>query len=131
MLDLSEPINEYVPGVPPEVRIADCLSHSSGYPNWRPFYAQHLRAIERWGSSEIRNSVFRSAAQTPLVGDPGTSYAYSDIGFSCCVHMPSADLASHCICYGSKTFQSLQRMDCTGATPMQPQRKIVLFGGRS
>ena len=80
-LDLSEPINEYVPGVPPEVRIADCLSHSSGYPNWRPIYAQHLRALEHWGSTEIRNSVFRSAAQTPLVGDPGTSYAYSDIGF--------------------------------------------------
>ena len=80
-IDLFAPLCEVLPEVPPEIRISDCLSHSSGYPAWRPFYAQFLRALDEWGSASLRREFFKTVAKTPLSGQPTIQYAYSDIGF--------------------------------------------------
>ena len=80
-IDLESPISKWLPHAPKDVRIVDCLSHSSGYPNWRPFYSTHRRNQEHWGSPEVRESFLNRVVSTPLNGTPTVSYAYSDIGF--------------------------------------------------
>ena len=80
-INLEDTLSTWVAGAPSTVTIADCLTHSSGYPNWRPFYSKYRRSQDIWGIPETRQAMLQRAIKTPLSGKPGESYAYSDIGF--------------------------------------------------
>lgn len=72
---------ELVPEAAPGVTLAQLLSHSAGYPAWRPFYERVDAAGLAWGSPEARALVLREAASTPLEAEPGARHTYSDLGF--------------------------------------------------
>ncbi len=80
-IDIYDPISKWVPNAPTTVRIIDCLTHSSGYPNWRPFYSTFRRNQHDWGSIATRQSMLNKVITTPLSGVPTKKYVYSDIGF--------------------------------------------------
>ncbi len=80
-ITLDDEICKLLPHAPEGVTIAHCLSHSSGYPNWRPFYARFSTNIQNWGTPSIRERMLHTVSSTPLDKPPGSHYAYSDIGF--------------------------------------------------
>lgn len=80
-INLHDPLSTWLIDGPQNVRIIDCLTHSSGYPNWRPLYSKYRRTQVDWGSQETRHELLLRAVKTPLTGTPSESYAYSDIGF--------------------------------------------------
>ncbi len=80
-IDIMDTLKTWLPHAPEGVRIIDCLSHSSGYPAWRPFYSKYRRNFDDWGLPTTRQDMLKRVVQTPLVGTPAASYAYSDIGF--------------------------------------------------
>ncbi len=80
-IDIMDPLTTWLPHAPKDVRIIDCLSHSSGYPAWRPLYSKFRRDLDAWGQPYTRRDLLERAIRTPLSGAPGSSYAYSDIGF--------------------------------------------------
>ena len=72
-LDLEAPVAAHLPGVEgahTNVRVRHLLEHTSGLPPWRPLYC-HTTA---------RHEALALAATTPLLSQPGTRWAYSDLG---------------------------------------------------
>lgn len=59
------------------VTIAQLLSHTSGLPDYRPFYRQ----LDRLPMSERRPRLRRQLLQEPLVAPPGAQAVYSDLDF--------------------------------------------------
>ena len=80
-INLEDSLKTWLPEAPNNVRIIDCLTHSSGYPNWRPLYSKYRRMQDQWGESDTRTTFLNRAVTTPLSGTPRLSYAYSDIGY--------------------------------------------------
>ncbi|MBU4231657.1 MAG: beta-lactamase family protein [Desulfobacterales bacterium] len=81
-LDLATPLGEVLPAawLPPDKRpltLRYLLTHRSGLPAWRPFYAQVLAAP----ASARPGLLARLAAATPLEYPPDTATLYSDLGF--------------------------------------------------
>ena len=70
-LGLDDPVERYVPGVDGRVLVRHLLTHSAGLP-------AHRRFDDRVGSGQ---ELVRAAAQQPLERTPGTTVAYSDLGF--------------------------------------------------
>ncbi|MFQ5351652.1 MAG: serine hydrolase domain-containing protein, partial [Candidatus Binatia bacterium] len=67
------------------VRVRDLLSHSSGLPDWRPYYLE-IELGTRGASAcvvdpQARARVIRAVTAEPLVYQPGTRSLYSDLGF--------------------------------------------------
>ncbi len=54
-----------------KIRVRDLLSHSAGFPAWRPFYE----------STQNRDHLISLAAREPLEYPTGTRSLYSDLGF--------------------------------------------------
>jgi CubicO group peptidase (beta-lactamase class C family) len=61
----------------PRITVAHLLTHSSGFPAWRPVYAE---ATGAWGTAATRTALLHSAWATPLEAEPGTRHCYSDLG---------------------------------------------------
>lgn len=74
-------LREHLPEVagvrPPEVTIGQLLSHSSGLPAWRDFYAE----TSAFSGSERVLEIQRRVARTALQRPPGQAAEYSDLGF--------------------------------------------------
>lgn len=78
-IGLDDPVARHVPEFvgegKEEVTVRHLLSHASGLPAHRPFYAT-------LGSApSVRLAVALAAAQEPLTQPPGTKSVYSDLGF--------------------------------------------------
>ncbi|MCB9743287.1 MAG: beta-lactamase family protein [Alphaproteobacteria bacterium] len=80
-LGFEDEVRQVVPEVPAGVQVQHLLSHSSGYPAWRPLYERVDAAGLAWGSPAARRLVLREAATTPLEAAPGAAHRYSDLGF--------------------------------------------------
>lgn len=81
IIELEEELASLLPEVPRGVTVANCLSHSSGYSNWRPLYASVLSERDTWSKGTSRKKVIRMALETPLIAEPNFEYKYSDLGF--------------------------------------------------
>jgi CubicO group peptidase (beta-lactamase class C family) len=60
-----------------EIRFSHLLCHTSGLPDWRPYY----RDLVRHPPGERRSRLRRLLAEEPLEADPGGRTIYSDLGF--------------------------------------------------
>lgn len=80
-IHVNMPISDVLPEVPKEITIADCLSHSSGYGAWRPFYASHTRKLERWKKGDCRDEILQTVIKSRPESMPMIQHKYSDIGF--------------------------------------------------
>jgi CubicO group peptidase (beta-lactamase class C family) len=72
-LDLESPLTAYLPDVGGDhatVRVRHLLEHTSGLPPWLPLYCR----------TALRDEAVLLAATAPLVSEPGTRWAYSDLG---------------------------------------------------
>lgn len=71
---LEEPVGSFVPDFSgpgkDRVTLRHLLTHTAGLIGHRPFYTQHAG-----------DDLIRAAAAEPLVHEPGTRVAYSDLGF--------------------------------------------------
>lgn len=79
---LDDPLERFFPAdlIPPEKRkitIRHLLSHSSGLPPYKPFY---LSLIE-FPPGRRQDALASMIMDTPLESAPGTTAAYSDLGF--------------------------------------------------
>ena len=79
--EIDTPIATYFPQAPENITIAQLLSHSAGYPAWRPFYAAYTRDILKWSDGGNKEDVFRRALQTSPEALPLMLHRYSDIGY--------------------------------------------------
>ncbi len=77
VLSLEEPVVRLLSDVDPRITLRHLLTHSSGYPAWRPLYSE----VDAWGYPEARAAILRLARQTPLESSPGERHIYSDLGF--------------------------------------------------
>lgn len=80
-LDLDRPIEEVLGGLgaggKSAITCRHLLSHSSGFPSWRPYFQEFPEARSDVPCDEI---VARILAE-PLESDPGSREVYSDLGF--------------------------------------------------
>lgn len=86
---LSDPLFKFIPefaiGAGKEITLLHLLNHSSGLPDWRPYYEEIVKREEKepgfLGSPEAKEAVYRMAHAEPLPDPPGATARYSDIGF--------------------------------------------------
>jgi CubicO group peptidase (beta-lactamase class C family) len=105
------------------------LSHSSGFPDTRPFYKiiqkEEKKEQGYLGSEQAKERVFDLVHRVPLVYTPGTQQIYSDLGFillgECIERLTRKTLDSFC---KTEVFEPLGLMD-TFFLPIQ-QKKPVL-----
>ena len=67
-INLEDSLTTWLPEAPTNVRIIDCLTHSSGYPNRRPLYSKYRRMEDQWGEPATRAAFLKRAVSTPLTG---------------------------------------------------------------
>jgi len=79
-IKLDTPIREWLPWVHPQITARHCLSHTSGLPNWKPFF-ETFSDQQQWGTPQVRQAVFRAAGMSVLSETPGQNHTYSDLGF--------------------------------------------------
>jgi CubicO group peptidase (beta-lactamase class C family) len=83
LASVDEPVGTYLPafrnGTAARVTIRHLLTHTSGLPDWQPFY----RALppETIATPEGKRRVLDAAEHEPLVSAPGAETRYSDVGF--------------------------------------------------
>lgn len=77
----STDLSHYFPKASPDIKIEHLLSHSAGYPAWRPFYSAYLKDIPSWPNTTHKNDIFRRALSTTIEAMPLAQHRYSDIGF--------------------------------------------------
>lgn len=53
------------------VAIKHLMTHTAGFPAWKPFYKQH----------STREAILQAVLETPLTRQPGKGYTYSDLGY--------------------------------------------------
>ncbi len=86
---LQDPVStffaEFKTGNKKKVTLFHLLNHSSGLPDWRPYYEEIVRQDRKYpgflGSPEAKRRVYEMARSEPLVCPPGMMARYSDIGF--------------------------------------------------
>ena len=71
----------YFPEAPPDIKIEHILSHSAGFPAWRPFYSAYLKSISEWKTGIHKTDIFRRAIATNIEAMPLAQHTYSDVGF--------------------------------------------------
>jgi serine-type D-Ala-D-Ala carboxypeptidase len=63
----------------PGVTVKHLLEHSSGLPDWKPYYKQ---LIPLWEKGEpVQDKLFKLILEEPLLSSPGAKRLYSDLGF--------------------------------------------------
>jgi CubicO group peptidase (beta-lactamase class C family) len=88
-LKLGDPLSKFIPefsgGDKGEVTHFHLLNHSSGLPDWKPYYqevAMRGKKEEGYlGSPAAKRGIYQMAHQECLTSLPGTRSLYSDIGF--------------------------------------------------
>ena len=86
-LSVTDTLGDRLPGLAGTdkgaIDLASLLAHSSGMPAWRPFGEDIVRALGEAaaGTEATRAEVARRVAAEALESPPGTSEAYSDLGF--------------------------------------------------
>ena len=80
-VDLHTEIHTVLPYAPRGITLQHCLSHCSGYPNWRPFYSLTTIQPTKWGDDSVRTQMLKKMVSTNLSNIPGQIHCYSDIGF--------------------------------------------------
>jgi CubicO group peptidase (beta-lactamase class C family) len=88
-ISLNDPVSRFIPDfLSPEreaITLFHLLTHSSGLPDWRPFYQEVARLTQE--QSGVRNIVgsksllYELIHQEPLVYPTGSKSFYSDLGF--------------------------------------------------
>jgi serine-type D-Ala-D-Ala carboxypeptidase len=76
--DLDTKVARWFPQVDDRVEVGHLLTHGSGWPAWRPFYADVDAA---WGTTAARRAVRDAVLSVPIEAPPGTRHVYSDLGF--------------------------------------------------
>ncbi|MBI1824408.1 MAG: serine hydrolase [Nitrospirae bacterium] len=64
--------------------IRELLSHSSGFPDWRPYYLEVVSDGTFWScekNSKEKASIFQKIHEEPFLYSPGSRTLYSDLGF--------------------------------------------------
>ncbi len=69
-----------------EIRFLHLLSHTSGFPAYKPFYAAIRDGEEKegrrlWGTSEAHDRIVDAVLSLPLEATPGRACVYSDPGY--------------------------------------------------
>ncbi len=69
-----------------EITVEELLAHTSGLPDWAPLYRQRTghEAVAAGGGEPPpawRPAIVAAAARTPLLGRPGETFCYSDLGY--------------------------------------------------
>ena len=81
LLDLDDPLSRFfpdtVPGDKQEITVRRLLSHSSGFPPYKPFYLELIKLP----MEARRNALLSMLLNTPLNAPPGQTAKYSDLGF--------------------------------------------------
>lgn len=77
----STDLRHYFPDAAPDIKIEHILSHSAGYPAWRPFYSAYIKDLSQWSSGIHKKDIFRRALATSIEAMPLAQHRYSDIGF--------------------------------------------------
>ncbi|MFQ5580304.1 MAG: serine hydrolase domain-containing protein [Nitrospiria bacterium] len=86
---LDDPLFRFIPGFSrgPKrtLRLSHLLTHSSGLPDWKPYFQTIAKRAKReqgfLGSPEAKAVVYALARKEPLISAPGEVCRYSDIGF--------------------------------------------------
>ncbi len=82
-LSIDDLVGKYVPtwrnGAPARATIRHLLTHTSGLPDWRPFYRE--LPPESIATPEGKRRIIDAVERTPVVSDPGAESRYSDLGF--------------------------------------------------
>lgn len=81
LFSVESTLAEALDGVAKDITLGDCLSHSSGYENWRPLYSKYIHEQETWGQESIRQDLYQRAYTTAPIAPRQTIYKYSDLGF--------------------------------------------------
>ncbi|HIE64600.1 MAG: serine hydrolase domain-containing protein [Nitrospira sp.] len=88
-ISLKDPLTRFIPGFTRgpkrEITLSHLLTHSSGLPDWKPYFQTIARRAKKesgfLGSSEAKAAVYTLARKEPLISAPGEVSRYSDIGF--------------------------------------------------
>jgi CubicO group peptidase (beta-lactamase class C family) len=84
---LGDPVSKFVPEFSGEgkevVTLFHLLNHSSGLPNWRPYYEAVMEEKREGyrGSPAEKQKMYKKVHEEPLQCRPGKKGVYSDIGF--------------------------------------------------
>ncbi|MEQ1501459.1 MAG: serine hydrolase domain-containing protein [Myxococcota bacterium] len=70
-LALDAPACRYADGVDPRITVRMLVDHRAGYPAWAPLHRENVG----------RDAIVDAAIRTPLAAAPGTTHAYSDLGY--------------------------------------------------
>lgn len=87
-LDPDDKVADFLPGQWSDslpITLFHLLTHSSGLPDWRPFYKK-VRLLEQenpgfMGGAHGTDWIVEQVAQVPRGSQPGTQSVYSDLGF--------------------------------------------------
>lgn len=74
---LAELLEKKISGEKGSITLRQLLSHSAGFPDWRPFYLELVRYEPGSRKRVVRNMILKE----PLVFPPGSRCLYSDLGF--------------------------------------------------
>ncbi|MBI3358651.1 MAG: serine hydrolase [Nitrospirae bacterium] len=88
-LHLEDPVSKFIPsyktGKKREVTLAHLLSHSSGLPDWKPYFEEIVQQDRKspglLSSPAAKQKVYQLAHNEKLINQPDTHSLYSDIGF--------------------------------------------------
>jgi CubicO group peptidase (beta-lactamase class C family) len=82
-LSIDDPVGKYLPGwqqgPAAHATVRHLLTHTSGLPDWRPYYRQI--PPELVATPTGKRHVIDAAEHEPLISAPGTDTRYSDLGF--------------------------------------------------
>ena len=88
LLDWHTPLADILPAWrertdPPSQRATflQLLNHTSGLPAWREFYLDHPLDPDPPQADATRSKILDIITGLPLNGEPGTTHAYSDLGY--------------------------------------------------
>lgn len=113
-LTLDMRVADVLPDVDPRITLAQLLTHSSGYPWWRPLYAG---VSGQWGTANARQQLLDAARQLLIEAEPGVRHSYSDIGMLVLLQLIEK--------VASQPFQLLHREKVLGPARISDLR----FGG--
>ncbi|MGB3942918.1 MAG: serine hydrolase domain-containing protein [Candidatus Manganitrophaceae bacterium] len=88
-LALTDPLSQFFPefsfGEKRTVTLFHLLNHSSGLPDWKPYYQEIVERDRKepgfLGSPSAKQLLYRRVREESLIAPPGTKSLYSDLGF--------------------------------------------------